>query len=68
MIHYHGGPIRPLEAGLACWQGRHAMTSFAHPEQLPLAAEVSQSFALDNGAYRRNLGPAAHQSWTTVIE
>lgn len=51
MIHYHGGPITPVEAGLACWQGRHAMISFAHPYQLPLAAEVSQSFALDNGAF-----------------
>jgi hypothetical protein len=27
------------------------MISFAHPDQLPLAAEVSQSFALDNGAF-----------------
>jgi len=27
------------------------MISFANPEQIPLAAEVCQSFALDNGAY-----------------
>jgi hypothetical protein len=27
------------------------MMSFAHPDQLPLAAEVCQSFALDNGAF-----------------
>lgn len=27
------------------------MVSFAHPEQLPIIAEVCQSFALDNGAF-----------------
>ena len=50
MIHYHGGPITPLEAALACWQGRHAMISFAASDQITLAAEVCQSFTLDNGA------------------
>ena len=51
MIHYHGGPITPASAALKAWTGRHAFISFAHPEQLPLAAEVCQSFALDNGAF-----------------
>jgi hypothetical protein len=31
--------------------GRHAMVSFAHPEQMELVADVCQSFALDNGAF-----------------
>ena len=51
MIHYHGGPITPTSAALNAWTAGHAMISFAHAEQLPLAAEVCQSFALDNGAY-----------------
>jgi hypothetical protein len=51
VIHYHGGPITPATAALRAWTGRHAFVSFARPEQLPLAAEVCQSFALDNGAF-----------------
>lgn len=51
MIHYHGGPITPTTAALKAWTARHAFISFAHPEQVRLAAEVSQSFALDNGAF-----------------
>lgn len=51
MIHYHGGPITPATAELRTWTGRHAFVSFPRPEQLPLAAEVCQSFALDTGAF-----------------
>lgn len=51
MIHYHGGPITPATAALATWTGRHAFVSFAHPEQMPIAAQACQSFALDNGAF-----------------
>lgn len=32
-------------------QGRHALVSFAYPVDLPVAAEVCQSFVLDNGAF-----------------
>ena len=51
MIRFHGGPITPLVCANEVWNGRHAMVSFAHPEQISLAADVAQSFALDNGAY-----------------
>lgn len=51
MIHYHGGPITPLSVAHAVWTGRHAFVSFARPEQIAFAAELCQSFALDNGAY-----------------
>lgn len=52
MIHYHGGPISgPNIAAITLWKARHAMISFARPDQICLAAEVCQSFALDNGAY-----------------
>jgi hypothetical protein len=51
VIHYHGGPVTPLPASLALWKGRHAFVSFEAPDQIALAAEVCQSFALDNGAF-----------------
>jgi len=51
MIHYHGGPITPQPVGLAVWTRRHAMVSYADTRQMELAAEVTQSFAIDNGAY-----------------
>ena len=51
MIHYHGGPITPRSAAIQAWSRRHAMISFANPQQIELAAEVCQSFSLDNGAY-----------------
>lgn len=51
MIHYHGGPVTPNASAIALWKARHAMVSFARPDQIELAAEVCQSFALDNGAF-----------------
>ena len=51
MIHYHGTPITPEAAAAQILMRRHAMVSFAHPEQIDLVADVCQSFALDNGAF-----------------
>lgn len=51
MIHYHGGPITPASAAHAAWRSRHAFVSFAAAGQVEIAASVSQSFALDNGAF-----------------
>lgn len=51
MIHYHGTPMTPDSAAADILRGRHAMVSYAHPEQIELVAEVCQSFALDNGAF-----------------
>ena len=52
MIPYHGSPM----GGPKCdvprfFIGRHAMVSFEEPRDLPVVAEVCQSFVLDNGAY-----------------
>ena len=68
MIHYHGGPITPLSVADAVWRGRHAFVSFERPEQLPLAASVAQSFALDNGAFSawtqgQTIDPKAYAQW-----
>ncbi|NBW22558.1 MAG: hypothetical protein EBR82_82895, partial [Caulobacteraceae bacterium] len=46
-----GGPITPRSVAIQAWVRRHACVSFANPEQIGLAAEVCQSFMLDNGAY-----------------
>jgi len=51
MIHYHGGRHSTQSIAVAIWKGRHALISHADPQQLPIAAEVSQSFVLDNGAF-----------------
>lgn len=68
MIHYHGGPITPLTVADAVWRGRHAFVSFENPDQLPLAASVAQSFALDNGAFSawssgKTLDTKAYAAW-----
>ena len=51
MIHYHGLPVTPAAAAVAAVRAGHAFVSFAHADQLPIAVEVAQSFALDNGAF-----------------
>jgi hypothetical protein len=51
MIHYHGSPITPATAALRAINAGHSFISFQHPEQLGLAIDVCQSFAIDNGAF-----------------
>lgn len=51
MIHYHGLPITPATAAAKVLTGRHAFVSYLYPEQLGIAIEVCQSFAVDNGAF-----------------
>lgn len=51
MIFYHGGPITPQTCAYTVWHAGHAMVSWVNPVQIELAAAVSQSFALDNGAF-----------------
>jgi hypothetical protein len=52
MIHYHGTPFSGREPTMVkSLQGKHAMVSFADPSNLPLVAELCQSFTLDNGAF-----------------
>lgn len=51
MIRYHGGPCTPIEAALELWAGRHALISFAYPQQIDFVAKHAHSFVLDNGAF-----------------
>lgn len=59
MIHYHGMPITPASVAASVLKRKHAMLSYANPEQIELAAEVCQSIALDNGAF---------SAWTHGVE
>lgn len=68
MIHYHGGPITPDSCAARAWTSRHAFVSFAHQQQIGLAAEIAQSFALDNGAFslwrsKKRTDWAAYYDW-----
>ena len=68
MIHYHGGPFSDPLTAVVVWRGRHAMISFARPDQIKTAADVCQSFCLDNGAFsvwrrRTKFEPARYYSW-----
>lgn len=52
MIHYHGTPIGGTREDAAKFlPGRHALVPFAYPTDLGIAAEVCQSFVLDNSAF-----------------
>lgn len=51
MIHYHGLPLTPIVDMVKCFTAKHAMVSYEHPEQIEIAAEVCQSFVVDNGAF-----------------
>ena len=51
MIHYHGIPFSGKTENHLALTGKHAMVSYAKPEQLALVAELCSSFSLDNGAY-----------------
>lgn len=52
MIHYHGTPCGGPRQDVARFlSGRHALIPFPRPEDIGTAAEVCQSFCLDNGAF-----------------
>jgi len=52
LIHYHGTPCGATREDVARFlKGRHSLVSFYRPEDIGTAAEVCQSFCLDNGAF-----------------
>lgn len=51
MIHYHGIPFSGGKLTHMALQSKHAFISYAHRTSTALAAELCQSFALDNGAF-----------------
>lgn len=44
-------PVTPATAAVAAVGGGHAFISRAHPQQLTIAIDYAQSFAVDNGAF-----------------
>lgn len=68
MIHYHGLPITPESAAYQAVNCGHAFVSFAHPQQLGLAIEICQSFAIDNGAFSAWKSGKPVKDWTSFYE
>ncbi|WP_186148119.1 hypothetical protein [Burkholderia gladioli] len=68
MIHYHGTPITPSTAAVRALAGGHAFVSFQHPEQLGLAIEAAQSFAVDNGAFSAWRSGTPVRDWRPFYE
>lgn len=68
MIHYHGLPITPATAALRAISGGHAFISFRHSDQLTLALESCQSFAVDNGAFSAWKSGNPVEDWTKFYE
>lgn len=52
MIHYHGTPVGGSSVDVARFlKGRHAIVSFAYPDDIEAVATYCQSFVVDNGAF-----------------
>ena len=68
MIHYHGMPITPATAAVSAVGGGHGFVSFQHPDQLGVAAEVCQSFAVDNGAFSAWKSGNPRTNWSDFYE
>ena len=68
MMHYHGLPITPDVAAVEVVRAGHAFVSFAHPQQLGLAVEFAQSFALDNGAFHAWKNGSPVNDWRPYYE
>ena len=64
MIHYHGLSINPMTAAVRAIGGGHAFISFRQPDQLAVALEIAQSFAVDNGAFSAWKSGAPVLDWT----
>lgn len=68
MIHYHGLPITPATAAAKAVENGHAFVSYAHPEQLSIAVDVCQSFAIDNGAFSAWRSGNPVKDWSAFYE
>lgn len=68
MIHYHGLPITPSTAAIKSVEAGHAFVSYAHSDQLGIAVEVCQSFAIDNGAFSAWRSGNPITNWSNFYE
>lgn len=69
MIHYHGTPCggkrEEVQRFLA---GRHSLIPWPRPEDIAVAANVCQSFCLDNGAFTAWKSGEPVTNWTGYYE
>jgi hypothetical protein len=69
MIHYHGTPCGATREDVARFlKNRHALISFFRPEDIGTAAEVCQSFCIDNGAFSAWKQNKPFASWDAYYE
>jgi hypothetical protein len=69
VIHYHGTPISGSKVNaVQVLTGRHALISHAHPGDIAVAAEVCQSFVLDNGAFSHFSSGKPKTEWGDYYE
>jgi hypothetical protein len=68
VIHYHGLPITPATAAARAVEAGHAFVSYAHSDQLGVAVEMCQSFAIDNGAFSAWKSGRPVQDWRPFYE
>lgn len=69
MIHYHGTPCGGERKEAAKFlAGRHALIPFSRPEDIGTAAEVCQSFCLDNGAFTAWKSGTPITNWEPYFE
>lgn len=68
MIHFHGLPITPASSAVAAISGGHAFISFAHADQLGIAIDCCQSFAIDNGAFSAWKSGNPVEDWKPFLE
>jgi len=68
VIHYHGTPITPNEACYTVLRNRHGFVSFRRADQLAVAIEVCQSFAIDNGAFSAWKSGSPVTDWTPFYD
>jgi hypothetical protein len=69
VICYHGTPMSgDVTNAVKCLANRDAMVSFAHPNQLKIAAEVCRSVVLDNGAYSAFVKGEPITDWTKFYD
>lgn len=69
MIHYHGTPCGATREDVARFlSGRHALIPWVRHEDIGTAAEVCQSFILDNGAFTAWKSGSPITDWTGYYE
>ena len=69
MIHYHGTPCGGERKEAAKFlAGRHALIPWVRPEDVGTAAEVCQSFCVDNGAFTAWKSGQPIAEWSAYYE